>query len=118
MTDWTNIEEQIQKAIGMRAKKIDANQNEIVEVLRKAGLSVAITSMVGNGFPDLVVSGAAWHERTGKYWKTILVEIKDGDKPPSARKLTPDEKKFHDMWRGYIVIAERATDVLNYFNIK
>lgn len=101
----------------MRAKKIDANQNEIVKQLRKMGFSVAITSMVGNGFPDLVVSNAQWDKPTGKYWKTILVELKDPANPPSARKLTPDEKKFHDSWKGYIVIATSINDITSYFGL-
>ena len=40
-----------------RAYRKDGNQTKIEEHLRKAGLSVFDTSMVGNGFPDLVVAG-------------------------------------------------------------
>ena len=39
----------------MRAAKIDANQNEIVDALRKAGCSVQILSSVGKGCPDILV---------------------------------------------------------------
>ena len=42
----------------------------------------------------------------------VLVEIKDGNKPPSARKLTPDEQKFHDEWKGLIRIVETFDDVV------
>jgi len=42
--------------------------------------------------------------------------VKDGDKPPSARALTPAEAKFHAEWPGqnlYIVNSEHeALDIL------
>jgi len=75
----------------MRAARVDANQAEIMYSLRDIpGCKVAVTSMVGNGFPDIVV---AW------MGKNYLFEIKDGAKPPSARKLTPAERKFHAKWQ-------------------
>lgn len=86
-----------------RAAKVDANQPEIVAAFRRLGCSVAITSMLGDGFPDLVVA---------RRQKTILVEIKDGSKPPSARKLTPDQMGFHAGWRGTIVIVETVEQVV------
>ena len=86
-----------------RAAKSDANQREIVATFRSIGCSVAVTSGLGDGFTDLVVA------RRGK---TILVEIKDGSKPPSARKLTPDQITFHAEWRGIIVIVESIDDAL------
>lgn len=74
-----------------RAAKVDANQPEIVAALRKLGCSVKPCHTVGEGFPDLAC---------GYRGQTYLVEIKDGAKPPSARRLTPDQVKFHDEWRG------------------
>ena len=72
------------------AAKVDANQAEIVQYLRHIpGCKVAITSMVGNGFPDIVV---AW------MGTNYLFEIKDGSQSPSKRKLTPAERKFHAQW--------------------
>ena len=73
----------------MAGKRIDANQNEVVRTLRDLGCHVATTSMVGKGFPDLVVSHLG---------VMVYVEIKDGSKPPSKRKLTPDERRFHGQW--------------------
>lgn len=74
-----------------RAAKVDANQAEIVQALRKVGCSVLDTSAVGGGFPDLVV---------GCGGKTMLMEIKDGAKPPSARRLTSAQLELHAAWRG------------------
>ena len=75
----------------MRAAKIDANQPAIVAALRKAGATVQSLASVGNGVPDLLVGIAG---------KTMLMEIKDGAKPPSARRLTPDQLEWHAAWRG------------------
>jgi hypothetical protein len=88
----------------MSAKRVDANQKEIVAALRKVGASVAHTHMVGQGFPDLVCG------YRGQDW---LFEIKDGSKPPSARKLTPAEHKFNLDWRGgQIHIVTSVDDAL------
>ena len=90
----------------MRRKgRTDANQTEIVEALRLAGASVWITSGVGGGGPDIVVG------YRGKENK--LMEIKDGTKPMSQRKLTPDEQKFHDAWRGPIYTVMSIPDALH-----
>lgn len=75
--------------------KRDRNHKEIESILLRCGMSVADTSALGKGFPDLVVAMNG---------QTFLVEIKDGALPPSARKLTPDEQKFHDAWKGKIII--------------
>ena len=83
--------------MGRRAARVDANQNEIVTMLRKMGYSVAITSDCGKGFPDIVV---------GRPGRNYLFEIKDGSKPPSAQKLTEAEQQFCDNWKGqYNVIT-------------
>jgi hypothetical protein len=74
-----------------RAARVDRNQAEIVEALRKAGATVHITSSAGDGFPDLVVA----YQR-----QTYLLEVKDGTKPPSERELTPDQVRFHVEWNG------------------
>ena len=86
-----------------RANRIDDNQNDIVAALRKAGATVRIISQ-GEGIPDLLV---------GFRGETILLEVKDGNKPPSARTLTDAEKKFFDDWRGgLLVIVESVEDAL------
>lgn len=73
-----------------RARRVDANQGQIVAALRTAGCVVEITSDVGRGFPDLVV-------RTPR-GTALLVEVKDGSKPPSARALTNDERAVALRW--------------------
>lgn len=90
-----------------RAAKVDDNQGEIVRAFRQLGCTVAITSQVGGGFPDLVV---------GVLGENLLVEIKDGSKPPSARKLTPDQVEFHRDWRGQVCIIETEQDVIDLVN--
>lgn len=91
----------------MRGNRIDANQNEVVTALRKLGFSVAITSMLGKGFPDLVVG-------TNKC--NYLFELKDNKKTPSQKKLTPDEEKFFAGWRGQVNKVETIDEILEIIN--
>jgi len=74
-----------------RAAKVDLNQVQIVLALRKAGATVEHLHQLGGGVPDLLV---------GWRGQNLLMEIKDGRLPPSARKLTPDEQEWHDAWTG------------------
>ena len=88
-----------------RAARVDANQKKVVAELRIVpGVSVAVTSGCGNGFPDLVV---------GAKGVNILVELKDPDKPPSARKLTPAESRFMECWQGQYMVALTADEILS-----
>lgn len=89
-------------------KQIDRNQPSIVKELRKLGCSVAITSILGKGFPDIVV---------GRAGKNYLLEIKDGDKPPSARELTPDEKEFHSNWQGQITVINNIEEAIKIIGL-
>ena len=67
-------------------QKRDANEREIVVALRAAGCSV--TQMDAKaGFDLLVISPLAG---------VLVMEIKDGAKPPSARYLTPNEHAKRD----------------------
>ena len=91
------------------AAKVDANQPEIVSQLRDIpGCTVWITSMVGHGGPDFVI---------GWMGVNYLIELKDGDKVPSKRKLTKDEKKFHAQWAGQIDKAESFEDCLRIIGV-
>lgn len=75
----------------MRAAKIDANHEAVVTVLRAAGASVQSLAGVGKGVPDLLV---------GYKGQTLLMEIKDGFKAPSARLLNKDQLRWHGSWKG------------------
>ena len=74
-----------------RRAKVDANQAEIVRALRQAGATVQSLAEIGAGCPDLMVG----HAR-----KTALFEVKDGSKPPSERRLTQDQLRWHGTWTG------------------
>ena len=83
-----------------RSSRVDANADQVVSALRAMGATVRIVSQ-GNGLPDLLV---------GFRGVTILMEVKDGRKVPSARRLTPAEQKFFDEWRGGIVAIVNSVD--------
>ena len=73
-------------------KKVDRNHSEIVEAFRThPNVSVFSTAALGDGVPDLIV---------GLDGITFLVEIKDGTKPPSKKKLNPLQQSWHKNWNG------------------
>lgn len=88
-----------------RIARTDSNHTEVINAFRQLGWSVYSTHQLGGGFPDIVVAKNSF---------TALVEVKDGNKPPSKRQLTPDEKIFHENWQGEIVIIESLDDILEF----
>lgn len=86
-----------------KAARVDTNQKEIVDALRKVGAGVISLAAVGKGVPDLLVFFRG---------KLRLIEIKDGNKPPSQRKLTPDQQAFHALWSGGIDVAKNVDEAL------
>ncbi len=88
-----------------RAAKVDDNQKEVVALFRKLGWTVLIISQLKNCC-DLIVS---------KNGRTVAVEVKDGNKPPSARKLSDGEIEFMAKWQGEaaIVICNEDVEALN-----
>lgn len=92
---------------GNRAAKVDANQGELVDVMRRMGASVVITSVAGDGFPDTVVGWGGI---------SVLAEIKDGAKVPSKRKLTEDQKKFHEEHKGAVTVIETVEQAVSLVN--
>lgn len=79
-----------------RASRVDVNQREVVAALRGAGATVQPLHAVGEGVPDLLV---------GYKGLNLLLEVKDGNKPPSAQKLTPQQEIWHRDWRGHAVVV-------------
>lgn len=92
-----------------RAAKIDANQEQVVSALRSAGATVQSLAAIGKGCPDLLV---------GYNGFTFLMEVKDGNKPPSARVLTPQQQEWHRNWRGSsLVIVDGPEAALRVLRI-
>jgi len=89
-----------------RAAKVDANQGEIVDALRRAGVWVQCLHMVGGGVADLLAA------RNGRLF---LIEIKDGAKPPSERNLTPAQVAWHGVLALYGVRVSIALSVEDAF---
>lgn len=92
--------------------KIDDNQPAIVQALLNLGCSVQSIAPIGLGCPDLLVGIAGLN---------LLMEVKDGDKIPSERKLTPDEKKWHANWKGQKAVVEspqQAVDAVRAYLTK
>lgn len=77
-------------------RKADANQPLVVKALRAAGCTVEHLHAVGKGCPDLLCAIDG---------QVFLIEIKDGAKPPSAQKLTPDQVIWHAEWKAEVHIV-------------
>lgn len=74
-----------------RRGRRDGNHRDLVRALRQIGASVQDLADVGGGCPDLLVGLAG---------RTVLLEVKDGNRPPSERRLTVPEEEWIDAWRG------------------
>jgi hypothetical protein len=90
-----------------RAANVDRNQGEIVKYLRGIGASVTSLATVGGGVPDLLV---------GFLKCNYLFEVKDGRKPPSARRLSETQVKWHKEWAGQVFVVECVEDVKSYID--
>lgn len=74
----------------LTAAKRDANEEQIVSALRAVGCLVHIM-MNGKGFPDLFV----WSPFLDEF---VALEVKDGNRVASQRRLTPDQVAWHEKW--------------------
>ncbi len=91
----------------MRACRRDRNHREIIEVFESLGWSVLDIADLKNAFDILVA----------KCGHTMAIEIKDGLKPPSARKLTPGEEAFRSRWLGNYKIVTCEAEVHEINNL-
>lgn len=94
------------RSIRKRAKR-DDNHNEIVAVFIQLGCSWLDTSHIGGALDGLL--GCAGMDQR--------VEIKDGAKFPSRRRLTDDEEREFQEWRGrppvVIETVDEAVELVN-----
>ena len=77
------------------AKKVDLNQQEIVDALRKAGCSVVV---IGSPVDLLVGHGV----------RNFLFEVKR----PGEKPRTPAQKSFLKGWKGQVRIVETAEEAI------
>jgi Holliday junction resolvase len=93
-----------------RAAKVDANQPQIVKVLRQVGAFVQSLAAVGDGVPDLLV---------GFRGQTVLIEVKDGSRPKSERQLTDQQIEWHATWPGGLcVVVSNEAEALAAIGVK
>jgi hypothetical protein len=84
-----------------RAAKVDDNQRQIVAALRAIGASVQVLSMVGQGCPDILCAYRGVNH---------LLELKDGAKTASRRKLTLDEVRWIMEWNAPVHIVSSVSE--------
>lgn len=88
-----------------RAGRIDDNQRAIVDALRTCGATVQTLANCGHGVPDLLV---------GFDGQNLLLEVKDGAKPPSKRRLTLDQLRWHEAWQGQVAVVTSVADAVGF----
>ena len=88
-----------------RAARTDRNHAQIVGAFRQLGFEVESLAAVGGGVADLLV-----YQRGRS--RLILVEVKDGSMPPSERRLTSAQIKWHK--RFPVSVVETVDDVLEF----
>lgn len=85
-------------SINRYAKRRDANEREIIDALEAAGCSVVQSDVC-----DLLV---------GRAGVSYLLEVKDGSKAPSRRKLTPSQVKLQAGWKGQYAVVHNIDEAL------
>lgn len=73
----------------MRAGRVDANQSDVDDALAAMGWGV------------VPIPSIRCDRLIAKAGRLLLLEVKDGDKPPSKQKLTQAEVKFHALMQRF-----------------
>lgn len=107
----------------MIANRLDANQSSLIEFWESLGVGVQRLNAIKGGCPDvllmtdgLTLMGQFDREEVARRLEgvpgliihagaNLIVEIKDGAKSPSERKLTPAEAKW---WARYEAVGAKA----------
>lgn len=88
-------------------KRVDANQTELVNEAERLGAQAQRISDIGGGCPDLLITfKGQWH----------VVEVKDGSKPPSRRRLSSKQIEWHERFNAPVWIWESVEDVRRDLN--
>lgn len=82
----------------MTYDRIDANQPEIIDALEGIGATVVSLTRVKSGCPDICV---------GYHGVNYLFEIK-----VEKGRMTDAENKFHEQWRGQVLVIRSVDDAL------
>lgn len=93
-----------------RRAKVDQNHGIIVDALRKAGCSVQSLAAIGHGCPDLLVGRRGWRN-------LFLLEVKDGSKSPSRRKLTEDQVRWRAKWNSPVYTVTSVDEALRFVGV-
>lgn len=89
----------------LRICRTDANQAAVTKALRAIGAAVTPIHVVGKGVADLLVSFRnAWY----------VLELKNGDKPPSKQALTPDEIEWIGEQKAHVAIINSPEEAVRY----
>ena len=89
----------------MRGKKTDANHAEIRNTFRQMGVYWKDVFQLPEFCDGLVIVNGV----------TVAIEVKDGEKLPSQRRLTEAEEKFMHEWTaagGHYRIVESVDDAI------
>lgn len=85
----------------MRKARVDKNQPQVTKELRDLGFSVALSHVVGKGYPDFCVGYGGYN---------LFVELKS-----KGGKLTKDEIDFHEKYKGKVIVAFNTKEVVEGF---